>query len=183
MSTNTIALKIKFWPNKVLRKKSLPISHIGETEKNILEEMVHLMYANNGVGLSGPQVGINKQIIVVDVGQGPLMLANPKIIARRGASVFEEGCLSLPGLCIKIKRPERIKIQAINQDNQQVEIDADGLLSRALQHEIDHLCAKLIIDYASFGQKFKIRKQLQSLKKINNEGLSQQKTKSCKLYL
>lgn len=183
MSTNQTALKIKLWPNKVLRKKALALDCVGEGEKNILQEMVHLMHIANGVGLSGPQIGINKQIIVVDVGLGPLMLANPKIIARRGVSIFEEGCLSLPGICIKIKRSEKIKIQAINQDNEAIEIEADGLLSRALQHEIDHLYGKLIIDYASFSQKFKIREQLQNLKKQNNETLSEQKTKSCKLYL
>jgi len=183
MSINTTALKIKLWPNKVLRKKTFAITQVTDIEKNILQEMVHLMYATNGVGLSGPQVGISKQIIVVDVGQGPLMLVNPKIIARKDSSIFEEGCLSLPGICIKIRRPEKIKVQALNQHNKVVEIEAEGLLSRTLQHEIDHLYGKLIIDYASFGQRFKIRKQLQDLKRLNNEELSEQKTKSCKMSM
>lgn len=184
MSINTTVLKIRLWPDKILRKKSIPVKYIGQEEKKIFEEMAYLMYAAKAIGLSGPQVGMNRQMIVVDVGQGPLCLANPKILKRQGKSIFEEGCLSIPGICIKIKRPEKIEVRAFDQDNKNIQIEVDGLLARALQHEIDHLSGKLIIDYASFRQRFMIKSKLSELKKRAKDGrLSEQIQKSCKLSM
>jgi len=112
--------------------------------------------------LAAPQVGISKRIAVVDVGKGPQVFINPKIIEKRGGKeIFEEGCLSVPGKFLKIKRWKEIKVKAQNELGQEFETKATGLLARCLQQEIDHLNGILILDRQTFWQKlsqmFKIR--------------------------
>lgn len=113
----------------------------------------------SGIGLAAPQVGILRKMIVVEVEGRITKLANPQILRVKGADVMEERCLSVPGLGVDIVRPYEAIIKGLNEEGQAVEIKAKGLFARVLQHEIDHLCGKLIVDYLSFWQslKFKVK--------------------------
>lgn len=113
----------------------------------MLNGMAEAMYLNQGVGLAATQVGIAKSLIVIDAGEGLLKLVNPVISRRSGTEISEEGCLSVPGECIRIKRAKSVIVDFLNEKGEPSTINASGLLARALQHEIDHLSGKLIIDY------------------------------------
>jgi peptide deformylase len=159
-------LRIRTFGDPVLRKKSLSVKKITDEHREFLSKMAQLMYEDEGVGLAAPQAGLNLEMIVVDVGKGGLYkLINPKIYKRQGAQVNKEGCLSVPGACIKIKRANKIKLEALDECGKPLNIEAEGLLACVFQHEIDHLHGKLIVDYASFLEKIKITKMLKGLKK------------------
>ena len=159
-------LEIRTFGDPVLRKKSLPIKKITDEHREFLSKMAQLMYRDEGVGLAAPQAGLNLEMIVVDIGKGGLYkLINPKINKRQGTQVNKEGCLSVPGACIKIKRANKIKLEALDECGKPLIVEAEGLLACVFQHEIDHLHGKLIVDYASFLEKIKIRKILKESKK------------------
>jgi peptide deformylase len=158
-----LAKGILIFGEPILRKKAKPVKKMGEEERQILEAMAKLMYDAQGCGLAATQVGIDRQLFVVDVGGGPLKLANPKILKKEGFDVIEEGCLSLPGVLVKVKRPRKIWIECLDCDNKKVRFEAQDILSRALQHEIDHLRGKLIIDYAGLRQKLLLKRRLKKL--------------------
>ena len=139
-------LEIKIYPETVLRKKCKDIEKIGEEEKRLAENMLKTMYKNNGAGLAAPQVGVLKKIIVIDVGQGPVILFNPKIVKKTGKTKSEEGCLSIPGVILNVKRAKKVEVEGLDQNNKKVNIKADNYLAYALQHEIDHLSGILILD-------------------------------------
>lgn len=141
--------KIRKYGDSILRKRCKVIRNIGAKEEEILERMSETMYASQGIGLAAPQVGIGKQIIVVDVGEGLLKLINPLILLKEGESILEEGCLSLPGVALKVKRAKSIVIEGWNEKREKVKIEAEGLFAHAIQHEVDHLQGILIIDYAN----------------------------------
>lgn len=178
------ALKIKLYSDPVLRKKTYLVKEITSEQRDILGKMAQLVYENSGMGLAAPQIGINASMIVADIGTGLYKLINPRIIKREGSQVREEGCLSIPGVCIKIKRAKKILVQAQDEFGKPVTIEAEGFLACVFQHEIDHLKGRLIVDYASFFQRLKIRKKLEELKKRSkNEKLPESETKSCQLQL
>jgi len=179
-----IKLSIKFFPDPVLKKKSRAISVVSQRHREILSKMAQLMYDHSGIGLAAPQVGISECMIVADIGSGLYKLVNPKIISKEGSHVLEEGCLSVPGVCIKVKRAKRIKVLALDDAGKRVEIEAEGLLACVLQHEMDHLRGKVIVDYANFLDKVRIKKRLNELKRAyKDEGPSGPETRSCKLQL
>lgn len=169
-------LKIKLYPEPVLRKKAKQVLEITQELRDTLSRMSELMYESSGVGLAGPQVGISEMIIVADIGTGLYKLINPKIIKREGSGVTEEGCLSVPGVCLKVKRAKKILLQAEDEEGKPVNIEAQDLLACVFQHEIDHLKGRLIIDHASFLDRLRINRRLRELKKILPE-------KTCKLQL
>jgi peptide deformylase len=178
------ALKIKVFGDPVLRKKSRRVLEVTSTHRDILAQMSRLMYDSSGIGLAAPQVGINEYMIVVDIGSGLYKLINPIIIKKEGSQSIEEGCLSVPGVCIKIKRAKAVVVEALDENAKPVSIEAKDLLACVLQHEIDHLKGKLIVDYASFVDRLKIKRKLCQLKKNSGyDRLPEQKTKSCKLQL
>jgi len=109
--------------------------------------MALAMYLSQGVGLAATQVGVSRSLIVIDVGQGLLKLINPVIIKKEGFQFLDEGCLSVPGECIRIKRAKTVTVNFINENGELSRIKGEGLLARAIQHEIDHLSGKLIIDH------------------------------------
>ncbi len=159
-------LKVRIFGDPVLRKKSHPVKKVTAEHREFLSKMAQLMYEDGGVGLAAPQAGFNLEMIVVDIGKGGLYkLINPKINKRQGSQVNKEGCLSVPGACVKIKRANKIKLEAIDECGKPLNIEAEGLLACVFQHEIDHLRGKLIVDYASFLEKIKIVKMLKELKK------------------
>ena len=167
-------LKIKVFGDAVLRKIAKPVGRITDQHRQTLSQMAKTMYDDSGIGLAAPQVGLSAQLIVVDIGEGLYKLINPKIIKRKGTQAISEGCLSVPGVCIKVKRAKQVWVQAQDENSQLIEIEAKDLFACVLQHEIDHLRGKLIIDYASFLQKIRIKKKLTDLKT---------KIKACKLQL
>lgn len=177
-------LKIRKLGDPVLRKKSAAVKKITPELKELLSRMARLMYNDQGIGLAAPQVGVSQALIVVDAGSGLYKLANPKIIKCRGSQVNKEGCLSVPGICIKVKRAKKIKLEAVDENGEPLSIEAEGLLACVFQHEIDHLNGRLIVDYATILDKLRISRELKELKKkAKYESLSESKTKSSELQL
>ncbi|MFA5089778.1 MAG: peptide deformylase [Candidatus Omnitrophota bacterium] len=178
-------LKIKLFGNPALRKKSKPVKEITQEHRDILAQMARLLYADSGsIGLAAPQVGINKAMVIVDIGTGLYKLINPRIIRKEGQQVNNEGCLSLPGICIKVRRAKKVTVRAQDENGTVITIDAEDLLACVFQHEIDHLRGRLIVDYASLLEKVKIRKKLEGLKrKDKDEGMPESETKLCQLQL
>ncbi len=177
-------LEIRLLGESVLRKKSRPVKKITPAYSDILSRMAQLMYANSGVGLAAPQVGINEAMIVVDIGSGLYKLINPRIVKKEGQQIIEEGCLSIPGVCIKVKRAKKVLLQAQDESANAVKIEAEDLLACVFQHEIDHLKGKLIVDYASLLEKLKIKRKLAQIKKrLGDEGLPESKKESSQLQL
>jgi len=158
-------LKIRVYPDPILKKKTSFVAGITDDEKKLFEDMAKTMYVAGGVGLAANQVGVSKQIMVLDVGRGLLKLANPKILKASCKKSGEEGCLSFPEISVKIERPEKVVIEAMNHEGAMVKIKADGLFARALQHEMDHLAGVVIIDKIGIRQKLLIAGKLRKLKK------------------
>jgi len=147
-------LEIKKYPDRILREKTSPVTDFGPSLQRLIDDMIETMYAAPGVGLAANQVGVAKQLLVVDVStkekSAPLIvLVNPEIIHSEGESAIEEGCLSLPDYTTVIRRAERVRVRGLDRKGRVLEIEGEGLLARALQHEIDHLNGKLIIDRIS----------------------------------
>ncbi len=140
-------LKIKTYPDPLLKNKAKKVAVITDVEKKLFSDMAETMYLNQGIGLAATQVGVDKQLVVIDVGEGLVKIANPVIMKRIGWGCIEEGCLSVPGVQVKIKRAQRILIQFLNEEGEIVTCEVNGLYARALQHEMDHLFGKLIVDY------------------------------------
>jgi len=141
-------LKIITVPNIVLRKKAADVAKVSERERKILSDMAETMYINGGVGLAATQVGIDKRAAVIDIGTGGILkVINPYIVKREGAETREEGCLSVPEACVKVKRAKRIVLDFLDENGQPRRLTAQGLLARVIQHEVDHLSGRLIIDY------------------------------------
>ena len=180
----TTSLKIRIFGDPILRKRAAKVEKVTDCQRELLDEMAKLMYAGSGIGLAAPQAGINAAMIVVDIASRLYKLINPKIVKRQGRQVLEEGCLSIPGICINVKRAKKITVKAQNENGEPLAIEAEDLLACVFQHEIDHLKGRLIVDYASFFEKLKIRKKIEELKKSSkNERLYQTETKYCKLQL
>ena len=138
--------------DKILRKISKPIPEITPNVKKMLDRMLETMYASNGVGLAAPQVGILKRAVVVDVGEGgpgPLKLINPEIVERSGVQNGPEGCLSCPNMWGEVRRSQYVKVKATNPEGEEIIVEGEDFLARALQHEIDHLDGILFIDTAT----------------------------------
>ena len=123
----------------VLTKVSRPVDKMTPRNHELIMDMLDTMYDAMGVGLAAPQVGILKRIVVIDVGEGPIVLINPEILETSGEQTGDEGCLSVPGMAGQVTRPNYVKVKALDIDMNVVEYEGDGLLARAFCHEIDHL--------------------------------------------
>ena len=132
----------------ILRQQAKPVKNITPNVIKLLQNMADTMYAAPGVGLAAPQIGVSKRVVVIDVGDGLLELINPEIVSRDGSELESEGCLSLPSITLKVKRAAKVRVKALNREGKRVEIVGEGMLARALQHEIDHLDGILFIDRA-----------------------------------
>jgi len=160
-------------PNTILRRKSIPIKKVSDSEIKLSKRMTKIMNEAPGVGLSAPQLGILKRIITINVKESPdeknstYTLFNPEIISYSKNNVLmEEGCLSIPKQFAEIERPEKIHFKYVNEKNAIIEKEAIGNESRVIQHEIDHLEGKLFIDYLSSLKRNIIIKKVQKLKKF-----------------
>ncbi|MFA4984209.1 MAG: peptide deformylase [Candidatus Omnitrophota bacterium] len=175
-------LKIKILGDPLLRRRSRPIKSVSERHRKALSQMAQLMYESSGIGLAAPQVGIGERMIVVDIGNGLYKLINPRIVMKQGCQAVQEGCLSVPGACIKVKRSRTVRLEALDENAKPVCVEAKDLLACVLQHEIDHLDGKLIVDYVSLLERLKIRRRLEGLSKnIRNEELPKSEPESRKL--
>lgn len=142
-------------PDPILRRQATAIERVDDELRRLADDMLETMYAAPGIGLAAPQVGVSRRLIVLDVAKDgeekqPLVMVNPEIV-RLGAErrVYEEGCLSIPEVKVEIERPGEVTVRFIDRDGRQRELDASDLLATALQHEIDHLDGRLIIDFLS----------------------------------
>ena len=152
----------------VLRRPAGPVEKVTAEVKRLIGDMFQTMYAAPGVGLAAVQIGVPLRVIVLDTGQedgGPLAIVNPEIVSKDGSATSEEGCLSLPGLYVSIKRAMTVTVTGLNQDGQPVTIRAQGLRARALQHEVDHINGILIIDHLPFWQRMKAHRQIAEWKR------------------
>ena len=158
-------------PDPLLRKKSDPLEKVDDELRKLMDDMLETMYEAPGIGLAAIQVGILKRAIVIDVSKDkdkkkPLFLVNPEITFRsKDTSVYEEGCLSLPGQFAEIERPAKCNLRYIDYLGKHRELEADGLLATCIQHEVDHLDGILFIDYLSKLKKTMIIKKLSKQKK------------------
>ncbi|MFV0362778.1 MAG: peptide deformylase [Suipraeoptans sp.] len=144
--------EIREYPDPILEKKAKPVKEMTPKLKELIEDMFDTMYEAGGVGLAAPQVGVLKQIIVIDVGEdNPLVLVNPEIINTSGEQTGQEGCLSVPGKIGYVTRPENVKVRAFDENMNERELDGEGLLARAFCHEIDHLKGQMYVDLALDG--------------------------------
>ena len=150
-------LEIKKYGEPILRKKTQPVGEVDEEIRKLVSFLIQAMYQNKGVGLAANQIGLDLNMAVIDAGNGVKVLINPKIISSSGEIIEEEGCLSLPGIFFKIKRPENIEAEALDKFGKVQKIKAQGLEARAICHEVDHLNGKLIIDRVGFWQRMKYK--------------------------
>ena len=163
--------KILTEPDPILRKKCELLEKVDTETKKLMDDMLESMYAAPGIGLAAIQIGILKRIVVIDISKGeeekkPMFLINPKIIHQsKKTSIYEEGCLSLPGQFAEIERPAECTLKYVDYNGKEKELKADGLLATCVQHEVDHLNGILFIDYLSKLKKDMIIKKLVKQKK------------------
>lgn len=131
--------KIRIQGDSVLTKVCRPVEKMTPRIKTLIEDMLDTMYDADGVGLAAPQVGVLRRVVVIDVGEGPIVMVNPEIIESNGSQTGEEGCLSLPGKSGVVTRPNHVKARAYNENMELYEIEGEELLARAICHELDHL--------------------------------------------
>lgn len=141
-------LQICLVGDEVLRKKAKPVKSVNAAVQNLIDEMTQAMYRESGVGLAAPQVGISKRIIVVDVGDGLVSLVNPELVSASGNQLGLEACLSIPDVVGEVERYATVRVTGLGRNGHRVWIDAEDLLARCLQHEMDHLDGILFIDRA-----------------------------------
>jgi peptide deformylase len=138
--------KVRVMGDDVLRKKCKEVKEVNERTKVLIDDMFDTMYEENGVGLAAPQVGILKRIVVIDIGDEPLVFINPVILETSGEQTGDEGCLSLPGKSGTVTRPNYVKVRAFDEEMNEFELEGTELLARAICHECDHLDGILYVD-------------------------------------
>lgn len=164
-------LPIILAPDPVLKRECAAVERVDDEVRRLMDDMLETMYAAPGVGLAAPQTGALKRVIVVDVSdpegvRAPLMMANPEIIeASEDVSPREEGCLSFPDHYAQVTRPDRVRVRYLDHENEIREIEADGLLSTCIQHEMDHLDGVLFVDRISMIKRGMILRKMVKLKK------------------
>ena len=158
-------------PNAILRKKSLPVDKVDKNLQKLMDDMLETMYVAPGIGLAAIQIGVAKRVIVIDIEQKegqkkPMFFVNPEIIEKsKNNSIYEEGCLSVPGQFAEIERPDCCHVRYLDYYGVKKKIKARGMLATCIQHEIDHLEGILFIDYLSKLKKSMIIKKLSKQKK------------------
>jgi len=144
-------MEIKTYPDEVLSKKAEPVKEFNDGLQKLIDDMIETMYAAPGLGLAANQVGVLKQVLVIDVSTGEeesslMVLVNPEIVLMEGTHESEEGCLSIPDYTTIVKRAEMVNVKCLDRHGEPFEVESEGLLAKALQHEIDHLNGILFVD-------------------------------------
>jgi peptide deformylase len=162
-------LNILHYPDPRLRRVAAPVSEVGEDVRKLIDDMAETMYAAPGIGLAAIQVNVPQRVVVIDVSDTRdqlLVLINPQIFEKDGEQVFEEGCLSVPGVYDEVVRAAHVKLRALDRAGQPFEMEATGLLATCIQHEIDHLDGKVFVDYLSRLKQTRIRKRLEKQQRL-----------------
>jgi len=165
-------LTILEFPDPRLRTKAQPITAFDPALGELIDAMFATMYAAPGIGLAATQVNVHKRLLVLDVSEEknqPLVLINPRIVERDGVQVYQEGCLSVPGIFADVERAEHIIVEASDRNGQPQRIEAHGLLAVCIQHEMDHLIGKLFVDYLSPLKRELVRKKLEKAHRATAE--------------
>ncbi len=158
-------LKIRIYGDPILREKAKPVKSVGPVERMLISSMIETMRNAKGIGLAAPQIGVSEQILIADIdnGQGAIAVINPEIIKKNGNATKEEGCLSIPGVLVNVKRPLKILVRYLDENNRRVEKEYTDMLARVILHETDHLNGKLIVDYVLGLKKIKLKKVLEDI--------------------
>lgn len=162
-------LQVLHFPDERLRTIAKPVDDVNADIRQLVEDMLETMYAENGIGLAATQVNVHKRVVVIDLSEDrnePQVFINPEIIQRSGDTCYEEGCLSVPQNYAKVERAAEVTVKAQDKNGAWFELEADGLLAICLQHELDHLVGKLFIDYLSPLKRDRIRKKLEKEAKL-----------------
>ncbi|MGB0575066.1 MAG: peptide deformylase [Alphaproteobacteria bacterium] len=158
-------------PDPILKKCCAPVEEVNDEIRTLMDDMLETMYAAPGVGLAAPQVSVHKRVIVVDTSRGdtdrsPIRMANPEILdSSDDLAVYDEGCLSFPDQYAEVERPAKVSVRYLDYNNEVQEIEAEGLLSTCIQHEMDHLDGKLFVDHISMLKRNMILRKMSKLKK------------------
>ena len=159
------SLTIRKYGDPVLREKCRTVSEVTDSVRQLINDMAETMHEVRGrVGLSAPQVGVSERVVVVDAGSGLIALVNPEIVSTEGKETGQEGCLSIPGVYVDVKRAAKIVVEGLDRNGKHVTLPLDGLAARAMQQEIDHLNGILIIDYLSLAKRQLIKRKLHSIR-------------------
>lgn len=169
---------IRTYGDPVLKTKAAEVTDVDGKLVALAEEMVQVMYDAPGVGLAAPQIGVQKQLLVYDIGDGPFSIINPTIKESSGEWVYDEGCLSIPGLSVEMVRPKEVLVHGWDLDGNELEIEADELLSRLFQHEVDHLNGVLMFDRMTPDQRKEALREYRQLQERAAE-----EPKKCRLRL
>jgi peptide deformylase len=161
--------EILIWPDPLLKVAAKPVGRVDDTVRRLLDDMSETMYAAEGVGLAAPQIGVSQRCIVIDTsprqeGQQLIHLVNPEIVRMEGRTTYDEGCLSIPGESEEVERAAKIWVRALDYHGKPFELECEGLLSIAAQHEYDHLQGTLFVDYLSSLKRETIRRRMKKLK-------------------
>ena len=157
-------LTVLTFPDERLRTVAKPVATVDTSTQQLIADMFETMKEERGIGLAATQVDVHQQVIVMDVSESqdePRVFINPKIIAKEGVMINEEGCLSVPGSYAKVERAECITVEALNEKGEAFTLEAEGLLAICIQHEMDHLVGKLFVDYLSPLKRQRIMKKLE----------------------
>jgi peptide deformylase len=160
--------EIVIWPDPVLKEVAAPVDRVDDTIRRLLDDMSETMYAADGVGLAAPQIAERKRVIVIDTsprqeGQKLIHLVNPELVKLEGETTYTEGCLSIPGEAEDVDRAAKVWVRALGYDGKPFELEADGLLAIALQHETDHLNGIVFVDHLSSLKRELIRRRMKKL--------------------
>ncbi|MEC9441781.1 MAG: peptide deformylase [Myxococcota bacterium] len=171
---------IILYPHDVLSTKAAPVGEVDDALRQLVDDMIETMYDAPGIGLAAPQIGILQRLTVIDISseENPDKLytfINPQIVHAEGRIVWEEGCLSIPGAYEKVERSNKIVVQALDRDGEEFELEADGLLAVAIQHEIDHLDGVVFLDHlSSLKRRMALKKYKKNLEAMEKERLEKQ---------
>jgi peptide deformylase len=162
-------LPIIEFPDPRLRTVARPVKEVDTRIRQLIDDMFETMYAAPGIGLAATQVDVHERLLVLDVSEEkstPLVFINPEILESEGSQVYQEGCLSVPGIYADVKRAEKVRVRALDRDGQSFEVEADGLLAVCIQHEMDHLAGKVFVDYLSPLKRELVRKKLAKQRRL-----------------
>ena len=165
------------WGNPVLRGRAKPVDSFDDALRSLVADMYETMFAANGVGLAAPQIGISERIFVLGVPVSrqkrvDMAVVNPEIVTPSGSEVQEEGCLSVPGIYDEVRRARQLVLRGFDEHGKPLEIQADGYLARAIQHEVDHINGVLFVDRLSLLRRQLLKKELKALEEENEQEAS-----------
>jgi peptide deformylase len=170
-------LTILEFPDPRLRNKATPVEAFDAALQQLIDDMFETMYTAPGIGLAATQVDVHKQLLVLDVSDSkdqPMVFINPQIISTDGEQIYQEGCLSVPGIYADVTRANQVRVQALDRHGSPYTIEADGLLAICIQHEMDHLAGKVFVDYLSPLKRDLVRRKLEKSRRNRSDAGSRE---------